>query len=402
MLHKLFWLGLVLFFIGLVSSCGTTISQNNQYQTELNTMLTDKWASYGADKPNFGGGLAIYITSPKGNFYASTDMPDGTKDTHFRAASTTKTFTSAAIMLLSEQGKLEIDDYITDLIPGSSEPYVPSTDEYNIPNKSQITIKMLLKHRAGVFDVTNELIPSTEAVPYAGQCYPLYVFATYGMEHLFTYDELVSVDATCNLSYFLPDAGYHYSNTGYNILGKIIERVSGQRYDQFVNENFVVTNNLTETTFPYLGEYVYPPSPYVVGYKYENQALTEATRDNMSMNVAEGNIITTPVNLTNWIKRLINGQAGLSADTIFLMTSEAANANGYGLGIAKVSGLGYGHNGQHGGYLTSVYSDPSQDVTVVIFASVVNEDDVVGELLCLIQAGWAAKNILGYSTAEAF
>ena len=339
------------------------------------------------------------MITPQGNFYASTNMPNGSKDSHFRAASTTKTFTSAAIMLLHQQGKLNINDLITANIPGSSEPYVPNTNDYNIPNKNQITIKLLLKHRAGVFDVTNEYIPSAEAVPYAGQNYLLYVEAS-SPEHQFTFDELVGVVATCELSYFAPDTSYHYSNTGYNILGKIIERVSGQRYDQFLNDNFVVPNNLTQTTFPYLGTSVYPPTPYETGYKYENQTLTEDTKDNMSGNVSEGNVLTTPSDLANWIRKLVRGEAGLTADTVYLMTSEATST-AYGLGIFRNSGLGFGHNGAHGGYLTDAFTDPVQDVTVVVSASVIDENDMASESNVLNNVSRAAKNILGYSTAEA-
>lgn len=86
-------------------------------------MLAAKWSSYGAGKTGFGGGLALYIVSPKGNFYAETNLPGTTKYTHFRAASTTKTYTASAIMLLAQQGKININDYLTDNIPGSTEPY---------------------------------------------------------------------------------------------------------------------------------------------------------------------------------------------------------------------------------------------------------------------------------------
>jgi D-alanyl-D-alanine carboxypeptidase len=314
----------------------------------------------------------------------------------------TKSFTGAAIMLLDQRGKLHIDDKITDTIPGSTEPYIPATAAYNIPNKSQITIRLLLEHRAGVFDVANSDIPSTESAPYAGQIYIDYVKAS-EPTHEFTCDELTGVVATYQLKYFAPDASQHYSDTGYGLLGKIIERVSGQRYDQFVRDNLLTPNGLTETTFPCCGDDRTIPAPYETGYGYNNGTLMDATVDNMSAHVAEGNVISTPRELATWIKALISGRAGLSTATVAKMTAVLTTESGgnYGLGVFHVSGLGYGHNGGHNGYMTAAFYDPTQEVAVVAFFSVLDWNDIIGEMLALYDTGRAAKNVLGYSTAEA-
>ncbi|MFA4967886.1 MAG: serine hydrolase domain-containing protein, partial [Candidatus Margulisiibacteriota bacterium] len=190
--------------IALCSGCGTSKPQGYAELEGLNKLVAERWSGYSAGKANFGGGLAMYVISPKGNFYASTNMPGGTADTHFRGASTTKTYTAAAIMLLHQQGKLNINDLITANITGSTEPYVPNTADYNIPYKGQITIKMLLNHRAGVWDVTNMDFPTTESVPYAGKNYLDYMKAL-DPEHTFTADELVGTVATCQVSSFVPD-----------------------------------------------------------------------------------------------------------------------------------------------------------------------------------------------------
>ncbi|MDD4178977.1 MAG: serine hydrolase [Candidatus Margulisbacteria bacterium] len=387
--------------LGLFLLAGNSWGQtlNHSHQTALASLLSSKWESYAAGKTNFGGGLAMYIISPKGDFYASANMPGGTKDAHFRGASTTKSYTSAAIMLLHQQGKLNINDLITANIPGSSEPYVPATSDYNIPNKNEITIKLLLNHRAGVWDVANSDIPSKETVPYAGKNYIDYI-KELAPEHTFTFDELVGVVATCEISYFAPDTDYHYSDTGYSMLGKIVERVSGQRFDQFIAANLLTPNGLTETSFPYLGNDRTIPSPYETGYQYLSNTLTDVTVDNMSGHVAEGNVITTPADLAKWVRALITGQSGLTAATVSLMTTEATVRN-YGLGIFKVTGLGFGHNGAHNGYLTTAFCDPAQDVTVVMSATVINWGDLGSEIKFLYDTSRAAKNLLGYSTAEA-
>jgi len=108
-------------------------------------MLDAKWSEYWVGKDNPIGGFMMKVSSPKGDYFASTNFHDSVnQDFHFRGASTTKTFTAAAIMLLAQQGKLNIDDVVTDLIPGKADFYLPATPDFEIPYKDQITIKLLL------------------------------------------------------------------------------------------------------------------------------------------------------------------------------------------------------------------------------------------------------------------
>ena len=377
------------------------IAVDRQITAELNSMLAKYWRNYWSDKPGWNGGLALYVICPKGNFYASNNIPGGNENSHFRGASVTKSFTAAAIMLLHQEGLLNIDDLITAPIPGSAEPYVPDTADYNIPYKGRITIRMLLNHRAGVFDLANEEIPIGKPVPYAGQNYINYVKESPGgLEHTFTFDELVGVVSANALTYFEPDTAYHYSDTGYSMLGKIIERVSGASYSEFVRQNLLSPNHLEQTSFPRLGTDRSIPAPFETGYSYLSNTFSEVTLDNMSAHVAEGNVISTPSDLGNWMRRLIEAKAGLSADTVNQMTAGTGTA--YGLGIFSVAGLGYGHNGAHNGYMTAAFCDPKQDVTVIISTSVINWDDLKSQMDVMYSAGRAAKNILGYSTTEPY
>ncbi|MCX5748847.1 MAG: serine hydrolase [Candidatus Saganbacteria bacterium] len=386
-------------FICLVAGCANR-TQTGLDNPDLDNMVKTQWANYASSKPTWEGEVSIYITTPKGNYFSASNLGSGAgSKVHFRGASTTKTFTAASIMLLQQQGKLNIDDKITDLIPGSSEPYVPNTANYAIPYKDKITIRMILKHRAGIWDISNSDIPATSEVPYAGQNYVSYIERS-DCVHTFTFDELVGVVAINKLSYFVPDSAYHYSDTGYSILGKIIERVSGQSYDQFIRKNFLETNGLNETYFPKLGNQTTLPEPFARGYSYGGGIVLETTEDNMSPHVAEGNVISTDADLAVWIRRLMRGEAGLKASTVQMMT-EGTKGKKYGLGISYVPGLGYGHDGGHAGYATVVKYDPVQDVTVVMSASVINFGDLVPYYDFLHDLGRKAKNILGYSTAEA-
>ncbi len=151
----------------------------------------------------------------------------------------TEAFTEAAILKLQKQGKLNIDDFIVANIPGTNDPYLPNTANFAIPYKEVITIRQLLDHRAGVFDVTTTPILSTVKAPYAGENYIVYLQQAHGQAYKASYEEMIAVVAKHKLSYFKPGAGFHYSTTGYNLLAVIIERISGKSLHQFFHDEFL-------------------------------------------------------------------------------------------------------------------------------------------------------------------
>ena len=378
----------------LSGGCG---GNGTDVSSSLQQMIAQKWSEYGSSigYPSTGG-AALYISSPKGNFFVSTNMDNASPDIHFRIASNTKTFTAAAIMLLRQRGQLNIDDLITAQIPGKSIPYIPDSPGYNIPYKSSITIRQLLGHTSGVFDVTNDSVPEDARCQYAGKDY----IGTQDPAHQFTFDELVGVVAECNVSYWAPwQNKYHYSNTGYNLLGKIIERVSGISYSDFITENLIKANNFVKTTSPHLATDTKIPDPFPVGYSLGGGTLITVREDNLSANVAEGNIISTPSELSTWIRRLINGDAGIDKKNIDMMkdcTIPEGKNSCYGLGVMHLGGIGYGHNGAHNGYLSLMMYDPADDVSLVLFFSFLNFDNIGDEMNVLLSISTEARNILGY------
>jgi D-alanyl-D-alanine carboxypeptidase len=265
-------------------------------------------------------------------------------------------------MLLHQQGKLNIDDLITANIPGTSIPYVP----YNIPYKDKITIRMILMHRAGIFDLSNQTVPDIGKN---------YLDLNNDVEHQFTFDELFGFIVEKNLYNFVPSYDtYLYSDTAYCLLGAIIENVSGKSFEEFIRDEFLQPNDLTSTTLPWKGNDRTLPAPFVTGYTWNNGALTDTTLSNMSPFVANGNIISTPLELASWAKRLFTGKTVLTMHTVEMMMNglptKAGSTSTYGLGIAYSQKRGYGHNGAHEGYLTNMSYKPEQDIAYVIFTNV--------------------------------
>ena len=263
------------------------------------------------------------------------------------------------------------------------------------------TIRQLLEHRAGVFDISNNPVPDNASAPYAGKNYLDYVKEDLSQpDHTFTFDELVAVVASNQLSYFAPGTGFHYSNTGYSLLGKIIEEVSGMSYASFIQEYLLKPNNLIETSFPVKGNERQLPIPYAKGYASINGEFIETTLDNMSPHVAEGNVITTPGNLALWAKLLYSTEAGINAELVDMMMDLKSTGEEhvvYGLGTEYTEGLGYGHNGAHAGYLTVMRYDPETKFTIVMFTSAFEAEDLYTELSFMYDIGRSAKQTLGYS-----
>ena len=389
----------------LAVSCkkSETVIVSDSLQKDLQQLLDNNLASYKSKYPDYPGGFAMEVITDQGSWFVSSGMGKNiTNQVHFRAASNTKTLTSTAILLLYQQGKLDVNKRIVDTIPGTQMPYIPDSAEYNIPYKSSITILQLLQHRAGVFDVTNNNIPDTVSapVPYKGKNYLDYVHAT-DSTHTFTFAELLNVNAVCRLYDFVPGTSYHYSNTGYNLLGKIIERVSGKSYQQFMMEDIIAPMGMANSSMPVLGTDQTIPEVFATGYEMlPSGEIKDVTISNMSGNVAEGNLITTPDDLGHFLRKLLSGQGVVNAHWVnsLMMNCLPAGNSFYGCGLSYTNNLGYGHSGAHEGYLSQMAYDPETGFTVVIFTNgwnTVTEKTSLGEQVMLLEnTCYQAKQIV--------
>lgn len=388
----LWWLG-VIWIPALLAGCDDVSPPR---AVDIGGVLDSQWKARYAGSP---GGLTAVLITPKGEYFAST-VAGTTPATHFRGASTTKTFTAAAIMLLDQRGQLKIDDVVTAAMPGGSgKPYLPATPGYDIPYKSQITIRQLLQHRSGVFDVANEDVPASAPAPYAGKRYIVWVMEQDG-DHTFTLDELVGVVAANRLARDPPGAVFNYCDTGYWLLAKIVEQVSGKPFVQFLRDEFLVRNGLADTSFPELGTTQSLPSPYIDGYLLQFGRIREVTQQNISAGNGDGNVVTTPADLSRWTRRLLRGEAGVDAGQVTRMRDCVPTGNffvAYGLGLeCHPAAFGWGHNGGNPGYLTVARHEIDTDVTVMLFTTLADYDDTPGVTAWLYDTVTKVRAAAGY------
>src|SRR6185436_15348616 len=143
-----------------------------------------------------------------------------TPDTEFRLGSITKQFTAAAILQLAEQGKLSLDDPVSKYYAAAPPAWAP------------ITIKHLLTHTSG--------IPSYTGLPT--------FFSTAQSRTEMKPEEIVALTKDKPLE-FAPGARFNYDNTGYVLLGVVIEKVSGQTYAQYLQDHIFGPLKLTHTGY---------------------------------------------------------------------------------------------------------------------------------------------------------
>ncbi len=390
----------------LICSSYKLPAQNQKYnkvKNAVDSVRTEYEKVTGRNVPS----LNVLIQTSMDYVFVSSTSSSGipvTKDTHFRFASNTKNFTSAAILNMQEDGWLNIKSKITENIPGSSIPYIPDIPEFQIPNKNDITIELLLQHAAGVYDVDNDSVPGFKGLSYVD--YMMYTDPS----HQYELKELVNQDAKNNLFYFLPGRGYHYSNTGYTMLSEIIERVysfksgSDKKYADYIKDFITGPSSPVplSITFPYIASDVQLPAPFVKGLMLSKDSNATFSDVNMSAHVGEGNGIGTMAELSTYIRTLMRGENVLTKSSVELMQHTVSDSNKtYALGCFYIKDLGYGHNGCIKGYLSLMLYDPDTDVSVIVMLPendyVKGEESLVNGIKAILNAGFAARIALGYS-----
>lgn len=315
---------------------------SNSHHTQFDNALACQTS---ADKPGIVArvdhrGKAVY-RGAVGVKNVETQEPLNVDD-QFQLGSLTKQFTAAAILTLSEKGKLSLEDSLEKYIPGVKR------------RQRRITIAQLLSHTAGLND------------------YFAYRKITRNWHNPASVKDVIKAVQRVS-SFSAPGEAHRYSNVGYLYLGRIIEIVSGKSYAAYLEEKFFIPLKLTNTYVKESGGNLND----VLGYSYDNDKLVEAEVVDRSWIYAAGAIVSTLDDLSQWHQALLNGQV-ISAASYQLMTSKAKVRSGesvnYGQGfhIYPIASLvAYSHEGQVPGYLTFMAYFPEHD----LFASAFSNND---------------------------
>ena len=278
----------------------------------------------------------------------------------FRIASVTKTFTATAILLLADRGKLAVADPIARWFP-------------DFPNADRITVDDLLRMRSGI------AAPSDEAVGQAVFDHPLAPAPSLAQR---------MDDAAGRRNDFTPPGQTgRYVNLNYEILGGIIEKVSGHSAGAFITSEIIGKLGLRQTAYP-AGDAL---SGGLHGYGRDGAGvLRDKTRLNPALAGAAGAMISGAGDLRRWARVLCTGEMLAPATQAARMRGESlADTNAlYGQGL--ITGpLACGHSGSIPGFSTDLYYFPEFDTTVITSVNRLDRDDVL-QTVPVLEAAYGA------------
>lgn len=264
-----------------------------------------------------------------------------TPDTKFRLGSITKQFTATLILQLVEQGKIKLDGKLTDYLP-----------DYRQDTGSKVTIHNLLTHTSG--------IPSYTSLP---------GFFQNVSRNPYTVDEFIRKYASGDLE-FEPGTKFVYDNSGYFLLGAIIEKVTGKPYEQVLKENIFDPLGMKNTGYDHWDTII---SKRATGYSRSPHGFQTAAYLDMSIPYAAGSLYSTVEDLYLWDQALY-GEKILSAKSKELMFKPNLSNYGYGFVITKATLAAptalqvpvIQHNGGINGFNTVIVRMPNDKRLIVL------------------------------------
>jgi CubicO group peptidase (beta-lactamase class C family) len=282
------------------------------------------------------------------------------RSTAFLIGSLSKQFTAVALLKLFEQGRINLHAPLSFYLAENHPLWQGSLPEW----ANTITVHHLLTHSAGLADYTQ--IPGFHDF--------------YRTPH--TTQELIQFFMH-ESTRFVAGTKYEYSGTGYNLLGALIEAVSGKPYAVFLQEQFFAPLRLCNTYSQHTTMLTHEQekNPFLSkGYwPNGNKKLIPATEINLTTAFAEASIISTAMDLLKWHQALYEGNI-LKRTTLQLMlkpyykTEQSDTGVGYGVFIATQQGMPiYANTGNINGYANIMLYEPSAKISVIILSNVADD-----------------------------
>ncbi len=282
----------------------------------------------------------IVFTKGYGFAEVENEVP-ATEHTVYRIGSVTKQFTAAAIMLLVEEGKLELDAELTDFFP-----------DYPTGGRT-ITIEHLLNHTSGIKGYT-EMREFGEVI-------------RDDLDH----DELIAIFSAAPFE-FEPGERYQYNNSAFFLLGVIIEQVTGGSYADFLRSQFFEPLGMEDSHYLYNDPIIRRRAQ---GYAVRDGEVFNDAFLSMELPYAAGSLGSSVHDLLLWQRALVSGEA-ISAESFDAMTTPATLNDGsthpYGFGLALSTMEGHrkiGHGGGINGFRAHLSHYPDDGLTVAVLTN---------------------------------
>jgi len=295
-------------------------------------------------------GTDVLLSKGYGFANLEWDIPDS-PSTKFRLGSITKQFTAASILLLEERGKLKTDEAVKKYLPDAP------------PAWDKVTVFHLLTHTSGIPSFTGfPDYQSTEAIPS-----PV--------------EKTVARFREKPLE-FAPGEKWNYSNSGYVLLGYLIEKISGQSYEKFVQDNIFGPLGMKDSGYDSNSAII---RRRAAGYTPGPDGPVNTGFIHMSIPHAAGSLYSTTEDLLRWEQGLFGGKL-LSAASLQKMTTPFKDDYAFGLSVHTTNGHKViSHGGGIEGFNTFLAYYPDDKMTVAVLANLNGSapEQIAGQLAAI-------------------
>lgn len=335
--------------IGKTSDCTATGGMAHPKAASYQAVI-DKYVARGLP------GISILIRDSKGTWTGGAGMADIAAGismkpcTVSKGASTTKTFIAVLTLLMAEEGKLGLDE--------KASKYLPEEVTSKVRNAGECTVRMLLNHTSGIYDVIDDN--------------GFYLAVLNDPSHTWSSEELVKYVYN-DEPVFATGTDVEYSNTNYLLLAMILDKVTGGDHSRMLRIKVLNPLGLQDTYY-YWHEAL--PAEVAQGYFdfYNNGTILNITNYNTGSGNGYGGIYSTVYDLQVFIEALVKNKTILSSGSLAQMLTFTKEDESYnranGLGIFKdflerdPNQYGLGHRGRDLGYTADMYWFPNQDYTM--------------------------------------
>lgn len=311
--------------------------QSAEAQHSFDKQKLDEYLTTLVEYDKFMGSVAILeddeVLFQKAYGFVNENKQPADVETVYRIGSITKTFTSAMLMQLVEKGEIHLSDHVSEFFP-------------EIPKADKITIEHLLHHRSGLVSITNV----DEYMDYY----------TKGATREEMIDRMIEYGTS-----FEPGEKFEYSNSGYILLGYIIEEVTGMNYGDALREVITEPLGLERT---YYGLDISMGRGEAKSFSYSKEGWEVGSETDMSVPHGAGAIVSTPTEVGLFLNALFDG-------TLVSMESLEKMKNlkdGYGLGLFRFpfsNKFAWGHNGGIDEFQSTSGHFPEDDLTFVLLGN---------------------------------
>lgn len=347
----------------LMFTVGAAAQNENKFEK------IDRLLNYFYENNKFMGSVTIRekdkVVFERAYGFADVDAKiKATPDTKYKIGSITKMFTSAIIFQLVEEKKLTLDTKLSKFYP-------------EIKHADSISIHQMLTHQSGIYNYTDDTGFSAVLKTPQTKSAMLKRIASYAPA-------------------FKPGATAEYSNSNFTLLGYIIEDITKKPYKANVNDRITKPLGLKDT---YYYSKINSKRKEAYSYTFENGKWKKSDEWDASVAYAAGALISTPNDLTEFIKALFDGKIVKKETLNQMITLE----QGYGSGIL-IFPFGerrfYGHNGGIEAFSSSLGYYPKDDMSIAMIQNGNNYDTnevMIGILSCYYKLPYTFPNLITFT-----